>query len=82
MAIIRSLKETDDSEWLRLRQSLWPDFTIKTLRQEMAEITSNPEEQPVLVAERRNGGLCGFVEVSIRTSAPGCTTNRIGYLEA
>jgi aminoglycoside 6'-N-acetyltransferase I len=26
--------------------------------------------------------LCGLVEVSIRTSAPGCETDHIGYLEA
>jgi aminoglycoside 6'-N-acetyltransferase I len=35
-----------------------------------------------LWSESPQGGLCGFVEVSIRTEAPGCTTDRIGYLEA
>ncbi len=34
------------------------------------------------VCERPDGKLCGLVEVSIRTSAPGCGTDHIGYLEA
>jgi len=27
------------------------------------------------------GGLCGLIELSIRTSVPGCRTNHIGYIE-
>jgi aminoglycoside 6'-N-acetyltransferase I len=47
----------------------------------MAEIGADQAEQPVFVAERPDGGLCGLLEVSIRSEAPGCTTDRIGYLE-
>jgi len=46
----------------------------------MVQIASDPE-QPVFVAERPEGGLCGLLEVSIRKEAEGCTTDRIGYLE-
>ena len=34
------------------------------------------------VGVRPEGGLCGLVEVSIHESAPGCETDRVGYLEA
>src|SRR5262249_39023821 len=35
----------------------------------------------VLVAERPTGGLCGFVEASIRPFVDGCTTRPVGYVE-
>src|SRR5262249_19142141 len=35
----------------------------------------------VFVAERPAGGLCGFVEASIRPFAEGCTTRPVGYVE-
>jgi GNAT superfamily N-acetyltransferase len=35
----------------------------------------------VLVAERPTGGLCGFVEASIRPFAEDCTTRPVGYVE-
>lgn len=80
MTTIRRLTDTDESEWLRLRQALWPDDTLDEHRKEMAEIFAD-QEQPVFVAERPEGGLCGMLEVAIRSQAPGCTTDRIGYLE-
>ena len=80
--IIRTVTTQDYAEWLRLRLALWPEPThkIHELEAEMAEIINDPE-QPVFVAERLEGGLCGLLEVSIRQEAEGCSTNRIGYLE-
>jgi len=80
--IIRQIQTTDYAEWLRLRQALWPEPEDKVaeLEREMAEIAADPE-QPVFIAEHPEGGLCGFLEVSIRKSAEGCTSDRIGYLE-
>ncbi len=82
MIQIRPLLELDEKEWLRLRLALWPDHEIAVLKKEMAAIQADFDQQPVYVAERTNGGLCGFIEVSIRDSAPGCVSNRIGYIEA
>jgi len=48
----------------------------------MAVIRADLQRQPVFVAEPPDGGLCGFVEVTIHSQAPGCTSDRIGYLEA
>ena len=50
--------------------------------EEMSAVRADSEHQPVFVAEDPNGGLCGLMEVAIHTSAPGCTTQRVGYLEA
>jgi len=79
--IVRRLGEDDVAGWLRLRRALWPDQDPDELQREMEEIRADSEGQPVFVAEGPDGRLCGLLEVSIRSSAPGCTSDRIGYLE-
>jgi len=79
---IRRLEGHDRAEWLRLRQTLWPDYTKQQQDLEMAEILANPATMPVFVAEQPNGDLCGLLEVSLKNWAEGCTGNKIGYLEA
>ncbi|MCX6044463.1 MAG: GNAT family N-acetyltransferase [Chloroflexi bacterium] len=79
---IRLLQPDDAVEWLRLRHALWPEQTLAQNEREMAEILANFAQMPVFVAERPDGGLCGLMEVAIHDKAPGCTTNKIGYLEA
>jgi aminoglycoside 6'-N-acetyltransferase I len=85
--IIRSVHPGDDAEWLRLRMALWPDSTPEKEAAEIAEFFANPGVPlPLLfvafVCERQGGGLCGLAEGAIHSEAPGCTTDRIGYLEA
>ena len=82
MVTIRPLEEHDETEWMRLRIALWPHYSLTEMLKEMAELRRDLEHQPVFVAEAPDGGLCGLMEVAIHTSAPGCTTQRIGYLEA
>ena len=82
MITIRPLQDADKTEWLRMRKALWPEDTVDELEQNMIDIFGHQVEQPVFVAERPGGGLCGFVEVSIHAKSPGCKTDRIGYLEA
>ena len=83
--LVRPVQPADAAEWLRMRMALWPDSTPEKEAGEIAQFFANPP-LPVLyaafVCPRPAAGLCGLVEVSIRTSAPGCTTDRIGYLEA
>lgn len=80
--IVRPLEAGDHAEWLRLREALWPHQTPAQNAQEMAAIVANFDRMPAFVAVRPNGGLCGFAEAAIHNSAPGCATDRIGYLEA
>lgn len=68
-----------------MRLALWPDSTAE---HESGEIDAflagypSPTLMAAFVCARPEGGLCGLVEVSIHESAPGCRTNRVGYLEA
>ena len=85
--VIRLLVPTDREEWLRLRVALWPDASMQSQYDEMAEILRTFDRQPVFVAVRGEAGaaqyLCGLMEVTIHiTPPPGCTTQRVGYLEA
>lgn len=82
---IRPVETADSPEWLRMRMALWPDSDPN---KEMAEINTFlsgnilPTLHAVFVGEEKDGRICGLIEVSIHTSAPGCQTDRIGYLEA
>lgn len=84
---IRPVQGTDQPEWLRMRAALWPDAALEELGRDVALFLAAPEPpsptlQAVLVCERGTGGLCGFVEVGIRSYAEGCATDRVGYVEA
>jgi aminoglycoside 6'-N-acetyltransferase I len=79
--LVRPVQDSDQAEWLRLRHALWPDDSLAEHAQEMSAISANLSRQPVFVAEAPTGGLCGLLEVAIHTSAEGCATNNVGYLE-
>lgn len=84
-ASIRAVRPGDEGEWLRLRLALWPDAAPDEQAAEIARFLAGdplPDLMAAFVAARPGGGLCGLVEVSIHASAPGCTTGRVGYLEA
>lgn len=86
--LIRPVQVSDAAEWLRMRMALWPDSTPEKEAAEIAHFLAEPPLPPLpmlhaaFVCPRPAGGLCGLVEVSIQQQAPGCTTDRIGYLEA
>jgi len=79
---IRRLKKSDRAEWLRMRCALWPGQEAE-LAGEVERFYSGIllEPEAVLVAEE-SGILVGFAELSIRSYAEGCNTQRVGYLEA
>jgi aminoglycoside 6'-N-acetyltransferase I len=85
---IRAVQPSDAAEWLRMRMALWPDSTPEKEASEIAHFFAAPPRPalPTLhaafVCPRPDTGLCGLVEVAIHDAAPGCTTDRIGYLEA
>ena len=83
---VRPAQPSDSDEWLRLRLALWPDAERSQLAGEIAaflEGTPEPLDDlyAAFVCARPDGRLCGLIEVSIRQSAPGCATDRIGFLE-
>jgi aminoglycoside 6'-N-acetyltransferase I len=81
MTKIRLLEPYEQDEWLRLRTALWPDWPVEEHRREMAGILQNLEREMVFVSAGPDGRLQGFLEVSLRPLAPGCTSNPVGYLE-
>ena len=83
--LIRPVTLDDKPEWLRMRLALWPDSAPEQEATEMDALLAgypSPTLMVAFVAVRPEGGLCGLVEVSIHASAPGCETDRVGYLEA
>lgn len=78
--LIRPYHPFDRAEWLRMRCALWPTESLEELAAEL-EAWVRGDETVVFFAEADDGTLAGFVEVSIRTEAPACITNRVGFLE-
>jgi aminoglycoside 6'-N-acetyltransferase I len=83
----RPVELADEAEWLRMRAALWPDEELEASTRTVRQFLATPDAPPdptlhaVLVCPRATGGLCGFVELSIRPYAEGCETNRVGYIE-
>ena len=82
LVTIRALDKDDFERWVRLRRALWPHHDPAELEAEAEEISSHLETTPVFVAQLPERRLCGMVEVAVRDGAFGCTTDRVGYLEA
>ena len=78
---IRPLVESDLNEWLRLRTLLWDQTDENDHRDEMVDIIEHSDSQLVVVADRGEGSLGGFLEASIRPMAEDCETDHVGYLE-
>src|SRR5262249_9513622 len=79
----------DRNEWVRMRTALWPGdgeaehaeevaayFATGTFRWSEAFLSWKG-----FVAERPDGGLCGFVEASIRPHVDCCSSRPVGYVE-
>jgi aminoglycoside 6'-N-acetyltransferase I len=83
MLTIRPASQTDAQVWCRLRHDLWPEGSLEEHAQEIEDFFAGRASEPlaVLLAEGPHHEVVGFAELSIRSSAEGCTTNRIGYLE-
>lgn len=66
-----------------MRQALWPEDAEGEHAEEIEEFFSGRSKEPlaVLIAEGESGRLIGIAELSIRTSAEGCRTDRVAYLE-
>lgn len=70
----------DLAEWGRMRDALWPPEPGEDRAAELRAWLARPDAV-VLVAHRVAGGLCGFAEVGERSTAEGCETQPVAYLE-
>lgn len=79
---IRPVRRADDESWAALRCALWPTMAAIHLHLDIERWwwTSDRDTQCLVAEEDRR--LVGFIELSIRTKAKGCTTDRVAYVEA
>src|SRR5258705_12680914 len=79
----RDYEPSDRAEWLRMRQSLWPNPDPAAQIADMDVWLAHPDTT-VLVVPRcggANAGLAGFAEVGTRSVAESCETSPVAYLE-
>jgi hypothetical protein len=63
--IIRPVAPADHAEWLRMRLNLWGG-AAEEHTQDMHTYFATPQRGVTFVVESTGGGLCGFIEVSLR----------------
>jgi len=77
---IRPVQPTDHAEWLRMRLRLWGGIAEEHTH-DIDAYFATPQGGITFVVERGGGGLCGFIEVSLRNYAEGCQTSPVAYIE-
>jgi aminoglycoside 6'-N-acetyltransferase I len=77
---IRPVELTDRTEWLRMRLTLWGG-TAEEHTHDIDAYFATPQSGITFVVEKIGGGLCGFIEVSLRNYAEGCMTSPVAYIE-
>ena len=81
--IVRPVTGADASSWTAMRAALWPEGSPGDHAREVDELmAAGPTDRgATLVAERSGGELIGFLEMSVRSYAEECETDRVGYCE-
>lgn len=72
---------SDRQELVRLRVALWPDCSAAMHRYEMRAYARPSRVRGILVLDRGDGRLGGFIELSIRPRVDGSMSDRLGYIE-
>ena len=78
---IRTYRDADWPDWLRLSLAVFPEYPAEVLEPGMREHRARSDAE-VFVAERGDGSVAGFVEVGARPYADGCDSSPVGYIEA
>ncbi len=81
---IRTVNESDRAEWARMRSRLYSGPDIQEIDDWYEAASSGGTSLvgvAVLVADRGDGSLAGFVEIGSRPYAEGCETSPVAYLE-
>jgi aminoglycoside 6'-N-acetyltransferase I len=78
---IRRATHEDRSDWLRMRQGLWPEAPIEYLDFDLDDRLADAD-YAVFVASRADGELVAFIETGLRDYGEGCETSPVGYIEA
>lgn len=77
---IREATDCDRTEWLRMRNALWPgslaEHDIETQRYFAGDTTP-----PLTFIAELDGRPVGFLELELRSYAPGCTARPVPFIE-
>lgn len=65
-----------------MRAALWPNEDADQLAHEtLLHFSGKPVANAVLVCEDQSGELCGFLELSLRSHAEGCSSSPVPFIE-
>lgn len=78
---IRRATYEDKSDWLQLRQRLWPEAPVEYLNFDLDARLADPD-YAIFVAAREGTSLVAFIEAGLRDYGEGCETSPVGYIEA
>jgi aminoglycoside 6'-N-acetyltransferase I len=78
--MIREIVESDRSQWVRLRQALWPGSLADHDEETRTFFEKRLKAPVVFVAEARDR-LVGFLELDFRKYAPGCRSSPVAFIE-
>jgi aminoglycoside 6'-N-acetyltransferase I len=83
MTHIRPVTVADSKDWLHMRCALWPEGSEAEHRDEIERFFAGQLRNPLqtLLALDDAGHRVGFVELSLRSYAEDCVTDRVAYLE-
>lgn len=77
---VREIVESDRSDWLRLREALWPG-SLADHDAETRGYFEEPHEQVIIFVAEVDGQVIGFLELDHRKYAPGCQSSPVPFIE-
>ena len=77
---IRRIVESDRSDWVRLRDALWPG-SLSDHDVETRKYFESGLDFPVVFVADVDGRLVGFLELDYRKYAPGCASSPVPFIE-
>lgn len=78
---IRRATPEDKSDWLRMRQALWPEAPAEYLSYDLDAKLAN-SNYVIFLASEADGRPVAFIEAGLRDYAEGCESSPVGYIEA
>lgn len=79
---VRAAEPKDHAAWLRMRCALWPEGSREEHAAEIAAFFAGGSHMPLAVVMAfEDAEAVGFAELSIRSVAESCLTDRVAYLE-
>ncbi|MEQ1491495.1 MAG: GNAT family N-acetyltransferase [Terricaulis sp.] len=79
---VRPLEPRDRTAWAAMRAALWPNQDGDLLaHQTLLHFSGAKLAEAVFVSEDVDGSTCGFLELSVRASAEGCSASPVPFVE-